>query len=312
VLALVLAVIWVRSELHPDDENNPLPIEAVRINFGGGGGTPGGKDTGPGTTGPGDDTGSETGDGSENNKDKAPPPEVAPIPVAKQEGIRTEFANDQAATRYFKRGSEAFNSLTRMESEARTSLRKSINPGVKGNGKGKGGSGRDGGKDTGRDKGQGGGQGEGRGATNVREKRVLRWAMTFNTQNGEDYRSQLIGLGAMIGVPRPDGQFLLIRDLANPASGKVEDIRELDRIYWIDDKPDSVRSLFGALRMPPPNEFVAFFPKRVEDRLLDLELAWMQKHYGKRNENLIHETKFDVIRSGNGYDVRVRNVALRR
>ena len=38
----------------------------------------------------------------------------------------------------------------------------------------------------------------------------------------------------------------------------------------------------------------------------------MQRRHGRQNEDEIHETKFDVIRSGGGYDVRVHSVTLNR
>src|SRR5205809_344251 len=118
--------------------------------------------------------------------------------------------------------------------------------------------------------------------------------MTFNTHSGGDYKNQLIGLGAMIAVPTSkDGEFVLIRDLNNPR-GQIEDVTKLNRIYWIDDKPESVRSLFSVLKeVPQPSYFVAFFPAKLEQDLLRLELEYTQKKYRTRDEDKIHETKFD-------------------
>src|SRR5262249_52592238 len=192
----------------------------------------------------------------------------------------------------------------------RRSLRKNVNPAV-----GRGGSGRDGGRDTGKDRGQGPGTGEGNATLNQREKRVLRWAMTFNTLNGADYLNQLHGLGAIVPIPLPGGgkRFKIPRVLKSPAAAREEDISTINRIYWVDDKPQSVNSLCTALREHPvPPYFVAFFPQELEKRLLQLELDEMERRYKKRNEEDIHETKFDVIRKGGAYDVRVRRVTLRR
>src|SRR5437016_4140404 len=83
-----------------------------------------------------------------------------------------------------------------------------------------GGKGLDGGRERGKDPGQGSGtsEGQGKGVLTIREKRVLRWAMTFNTRNGKDYLDQLTGLGAKIGIPieGKEGQFLLVDNLKNP------------------------------------------------------------------------------------------------
>ena len=69
----------------------------------------------------------------------------------------------------------------------------------------------------------------------------------------------------------------MIHDLLDPSrlvihSGprpqpREEDISGINRIYWIDNQPRSVQSLFTALGMPPPEQFVAFFPKSLEDKL---------------------------------------------
>src|SRR5207247_1798079 len=134
---------------------------------------------------------------------------------AKAEGIKQEFANDPTAEYYAKKGSTSFNDITNLEKGARETLRRSVNDKAGG---GMGGSGRDGGRATGKDTGQGAGQGDGKGVLNIREKRVLRWAMTFNTRNGKDYLDQLTGLGAKIGIPveGKEGQFLLVDNLKNP------------------------------------------------------------------------------------------------
>ena len=48
----------------------------------------------------------------------------------------------------------------------------------------------------------------------------------------------------------PDG-FLVIRDLSQtPAQPKSEDIAKIQRIYWVGDEPQSVRTLFAALGLP--------------------------------------------------------------
>src|SRR5262249_54122357 len=151
----------------------------------------------------------------------------------------------------------------------------------------------------GKDKGSGRGISEGDGKLTQREKRVLRWVMVFDTYNGEDYARQLAGLGAYLAIPLSDGQYRLIKDLAaRPATGHIEDLSGIKRIFWVDDKRDSVIALCRALAISPvPEHVVAFFPERLEKRLLEIEL----KYQGRREEE-IYETRFKIRKSGGGYE----------
>ena len=315
---LVLLVIWIKNKLDPDEEKKPIPTEAIRIvdapsvaikdNGGGGGGDKKGRGDGPGIRQKGSDDLVEKGTGSEKPDTPPPPSQPISLPVAQMTKVQgEEYANDPAIAEQFRHPTEqARIMLEKMDEKIRKSLRKNINPGA-----GKGGSGSGGGRDKGTGTGTGPGKGAGQGHLNQREKRVLRWAMTFNTQNGTDYVRQLHGLGAIIALPLPGQRFKVIRDLMNPAAGRIEDISDIKRIYWVDEKPQSVQSLCTALREPIPPYFVAFFPLKLEQRLLDLELAELKRVYNRTNEDDIHETKFDVINRGGVYDVRVRKVTLR-
>jgi hypothetical protein len=159
-----------------------------------------------------------------------------------------------------------------------------------------------------------GGNGEGPGSKAAQRKaRVLRWSMTFNTQSGDDYLRQLKdvrpGGGAILAIPAGPGQFEVIRDLSQrPAVGRVEDLAEIKRIFWTDEKPDSVAGLARSLGIKAPAYFVAFFPRELEEELVRLERA---KANGAREED-IEETHFEVVRSGDGYEPRVVSVRLKK
>lgn len=305
-ILLMLLIAFVYSKLHLDDENKPVPVDVVRLDLeGGGGGAKNGSGPGPGGTEP---SPMETGSATDENpkKDKPPPLDDLKLPPAKVEGIRTEFDNDPTALLIMKEGNAQINALAKLQDDVRQSLRKNVNPSA-----GRGGPGTGGGKDTGPGMGEGAGRGDGKAKLNQREKRVLRWAMTFNTLNGTDYANQLQGLGAIIALPIDAKRFRVIRNLKDASTGKEEDISSINRIYWVDDKPQSVHSLCTALQVPVPAFFVAFFPGTLETKLLQKELDFMQKRYGRRNEDEIHETKFDVVKTGANYDVTVRSVTLR-
>ena len=59
------------------------------------------------------------------------------------------------------------------------------------------------------------GTGKGSGGPSVRQKRVMRWSMTFNTQSGDDYARQLAGIkpggGAVLAIPLGNGKYEVIR-----------------------------------------------------------------------------------------------------
>src|SRR3954465_5876619 len=48
LILMILLVAWVVSKMRDEDENRSLPVDVVRVQFPGGGGSPGGHGTGPG------------------------------------------------------------------------------------------------------------------------------------------------------------------------------------------------------------------------------------------------------------------------
>ncbi|MCS6851258.1 MAG: hypothetical protein NZ700_08840 [Gemmataceae bacterium] len=285
-LLVVLAVLGIRLARNTD----PLPLEPIAI--GGGGGLPGLTGDGPGT-----------GEAPRENVQERPTPSnetpsvprFEDLPPAKVDPIDfPEFKNDPDAMRMIEESRVAAAALAKVSKEARRQLME----GLAGSG-GRGGGGRDGGKDSGTDRGTGSGTGPGHGNLDVRTRRVIRWVMNFDTRDGNDYARQLQALGAILGIPEPDGQYRIIRDLTQrPATGEIEDLRKIQRMYWVDDVPESVRSLAQALQLPQvPNHIVAFFPEQFEADLLRKELA-----FRGLKEHQIRETRFRIVRKGTGYE----------
>jgi hypothetical protein len=160
-------------------------------------------------------------------------------------------------------------------------------------GKGRGGPGSGGGQGKGVGKGTGDGVGDGSGTK--RGRRVLRWVMKFNISSGSEYLRELNMCGAILGVPDDNGNVLVIRELLRkPAQGKVEDVKKLNRIFWIDNNPDSMQAMAAALGLEKvPREVIAFFPYSLEQKLLERELAYGKK-YGRKTEEDIEETVFQM------------------
>jgi hypothetical protein len=151
-----------------------------------------------------------------------------------------------------------------------------------------------------------------RGGLTQRQRRVLRSNLTLNTDNGNDYASELKeikpGGGAILAVPVGDGEYEVIRDLSKrPATGKVEDLATINSFFWVDDKPASVARLAHALQIKVPPYFVAFFSPELEKELARLE----KEKAGDVGEDQIEETHFNVVRSADGYRPVVTSVKLK-
>ncbi|HEV3203872.1 MAG TPA: hypothetical protein VGY77_05795 [Gemmataceae bacterium] len=137
--------------------------------------------------------------------------------------------------------------------------------------------------------------------------RLDRWVLVFETRDGRDYLRQLDSLGAILAIPISETKFMVYHDLkGRPPKGKIEEITKIEQIFWIDDKPESVRSLANVLQWDPiPPRVVAFFPQPFEDELLRKELK-----FNSKKEHEIRKTYFRMERRGNRYEAVVRNQIL--
>lgn len=294
-LAFVLLGIILAGILSFGGNRNPLPVEPIEItDVGGGGGNPDG-------VGPGHGDGATPKEIAQNTPTERPPDQVA-VPALKpaervDPSLFPDLAKDPDGARFIEDGAnQALAGLARVREDARDNLMKGLA------GQGKGGPGQGGGKDRGVGEGEGSGVGPGKGKLSQRAKRVLRWTMIFDTRDGRDYLRQLEALGAFLGIPQEDGTYRIIRDLKNlPAVGEVEELNKIQRIFWIDNKTDSIDGLARALGLKNvPAHVVAFFPETLEADLLKRELQ-----YRGLQEHQIKETKFRVLQRGNSYEPQV-------
>jgi hypothetical protein len=296
VIALMLIGGWLLLRLGWQDPAAPVPVEAVRLP-GGGGGSEKGVGGGPGVEGeppPPEDVGEPD---TKPDKTPQPPVSIKDINPEQFDPVVAPRVIDNEGRPVVNPAAEVQKRVGALKEDAR---KKIFGPLA---GKGRGGSGEGGGLDKGKDTGTG--RGEGDGKISARQKRVLRWVMLFNTQNGTDYARQLAALGAILAFPNPRdaNEYLVIRDLsARPIAANVEDLSAINRIFWVDEKRQSVDSLARALGIEPmPPHFVAFFPEALEAKLLQMELK-----YENKPEDRIDETKFEIRRTaGGGYEPRV-------
>jgi hypothetical protein len=307
---LVLFAIYLAGKFFRD---RPLPIEPVRLHVdGGGGGDKKGVGDGPGIGTGAEDTG-EGDPGEQPGKADRPPP-VPALTKAEKSKIKVKF--DDPTARYIqKNDTDNARAWVRLDDSMRNKLRDGLNPG-----RGKGGPGKGGGEGTGSGPGKGSGKGPGESATlTQREKRMLRWNMHFPTRSAAEYIRQLRILGAILAIPVVDGpepEYRIVRDLSmkrRPAPLLVEDVSKIQRIYWIDDKPESVRDVMEALGLSMrPSRFVAFMPVELENSLFQMEKKYMKQKYGRFNEDEIYETRFRVVPSGGTFKPVLVSMKLKR
>ncbi|MFQ3591633.1 MAG: hypothetical protein SNJ82_00380 [Gemmataceae bacterium] len=149
-----------------------------------------------------------------------------------------------------------------------------------------------------------------------REKRMLRWHMIFTANSGPEYVAQMRALGAVLAFPVGPDRYQTVRDLKPGAKLLDEDLNAIQRIYWIDDKPASVRDVLAALGLslsPPPPRFIAFMPEELEKKLFEMEKAYITRVLRVPfNEDKIDETIFRVTNIRGKYVPQLERVTLRR
>jgi hypothetical protein len=267
-------------------QRSAVSNDVVRLDTGGGGGKKTGTDgTGDGGT-PKEVADEQKPDIPKTSETEVVRPELKDVvETPKLPAQETKDAN----ARFIKEATENARAFSSLDEEMRKKLREGLTQAPKG----KGGPGTGGGEGKGTGTGTGDGRGSGNSTLTQREKRMLRWTMMFDTRSGHDYLRQLRGLGAILAIPkdRSSSDYWVIRDLgAHPPQLLDEDVRQLQRIFWIDDKPASVASVMHALGLNMnPDRFVAFMPQELEEKLFEMELR-----YQGRREDDIEETVFQV------------------
>jgi hypothetical protein len=317
VLGLLGLMAWLGAMLF-DQSNRKLPVEAVRL-IPGGGGLRQGVGTAPGTGTPPQEIGEQPKEQTPTDLPPADVPDkidVQPNPQVKpkfEEPTGRRIQQTDAAS------SSIFHKLTQTASRIQVPGSEAGPPSY-----GQGGPGSGGGSGGGKGTGIGPGSGPGTAANlTQREKRQIRWVMGFRTNNSDDYVAQLHGLGAILAIPvaerGDDFDYKIVRNLsAKPAKLLDEDVNQIGgMIKWFDKNPKSVVGVLTVLRIPVPRipenslHFFACMPAELEQKLLQLELAYLHKRNPKLTENDIIETKFELRVRGRKYEPEVRSQQVR-
>src|SRR5262249_23021114 len=107
----------------------------------------------------------------------------------------------------------------------------------------------------------------------ARGKLILRWTVNFDTKDTKDYLEQLEACGAILGVPDLKGKLMIIRNLKErPVKLVYEDVKKINRIFFVDDNEKSAKSIGDALDLDLiPSQIVVFYPEEFEQNLQRLE-----------------------------------------
>jgi hypothetical protein len=282
VIGLLVIAGIVAAKLNWGGDNRQLPVGIVTMDEpGGGDGAAAGVNGEAQVTPPPQSDFRPRQDDSQANREPLKRAPTEPRPLSP--------SNAKPDERLLEEARETVEAWRQVSPEVLSKLKKSLGP--KGN-NGQGG--------PGHGTGPGSGDETGPGGKIDRSNRPLRWTLRFNTRDGRDYLRQLEAFGAILAMPDPkqSADYLVIRDLHRvPADAKPEDITRIESIFWIDDKPESVRSLARALGLKEPPHFIVFFPAEFEAKLLRLELD-----YRGKKESEIKETRFDVRLVGGRYE----------
>jgi hypothetical protein len=282
ILGAVLAARWGLG-----DSEKSIPISI--LDDPGGGGQLDGNPAAAG--GVGAVQPKEAGESKSNALTQAPAPPKETLTDPKAQDLALPEIQE-AQGRFIDESNRAVQGLKELDEEVRKKLFNSL----AGASKGKGGTGTGGGKGAGT--GTGSGTAPGEGNLSVRQKRVLRWEVNFRVMSPEDHIRQFAALGAILAIPDPQGRYHVFRDL-NRRVGRVEDLSNINRIWFIDRSPDTVAGISSLLRMPQPPVLIAFFPQELEERMVEME----KQYRGQREDELHEKFIFQVVPRGGTYQL---------
>ena len=308
----LLLIIYIASIL--SNTTQSLPVEPVRLALGGGGGSKGGVGDAKGIGKAAENLGPQDPDPQAGTDDDIPRQPA----LDKVERSKVEQNFDPVDARYINESkSDPTKAFARLDEKLRNKIRPTdgLNPGA-----GKGGTGSGGGTGDGTGPGDGSATGPGKATLNKREKRMLRWHMRFTAASGPEYLAQLRGLGAILAFPVTEGADPTYKVVHNLELGRGklqdDDLSKISRIYWIDDKPQSVQDILAALGLSlpmTPSRFVAFMPQQLEDELFRLEKNYVERSLRLPfNEDKIEETVFCAVQTPKGYKAELISVSVKR
>jgi hypothetical protein len=299
VLGIALLVVGGLLAARFGSSNDPLALDVATDP--GGGGNPEGDPNSAAPATSRAETASDVKESASSVKPKpeeehaTPKAESQPLPVPESDnGRRIAEESQKASAQAGKAASEVEKALQQAGSGGPPS-------------KGKGGTGSGGGSGSG--VGPGEGSGHDAGIMTKRAERRRRWQLNFRVSGPVDHLNQFAALGAILAIPEPGGGYRIFKELRarHPRGTHVDDLSGIDRIGFADQEPQTAAGLARELGMPPTPFLLAFFPQKLEKKMLDMELQYR----GTPEEDIREKMYFQVVPTGTGYDVVVDSEHMR-
>lgn len=181
--------------------------------------------------------------------------------------------------------------------------------------KGKGGPGSGGGKGAGIGTGEGDGAGAGK-ASGARLSRTKRWRINFKYEDPESFVEKLANLRVVVGARLNNGRYYIYEELSAKPPFKfqemtIEDFQKfankLQRLWVLNNDRLACENFgLGVNMSERPTTIFIFIPQDMEEAILKKE----ESYHGLKEAEIKKRkivTKFDVRRTGSGWDVRVES-----
>jgi len=179
--------------------------------------------------------------------------------------------------------------------------------------KGKGGPGSGGGEGGGIGRGKGDGAGDGI-ASGARLSRTKRWQINFKYEDPESFIEKLANLRVVVGARLNSGRYNIYEDMASKAPFKFREMNgdefqkfanKLQRLWVLSKQRDACENFgLGVNMSERPILIFIFIPTDMENAILKKE----ESYHGLKEDEIKKRkivTKFDVQRTGSGWDVKV-------
>lgn len=179
--------------------------------------------------------------------------------------------------------------------------------------KGKGGTGSGGGKGGGIGDGEGDGAGSGK-ASGARLARTKRWLINFKYEDPENFIEKLANLKVVVGARLNSGRYHIYEDMGTKPPFKFREMtiddfqkfaNKLQRLWVLNRSRDACENFALGVNMSErPNTIFIFIPTDMEEAILKKE----ESHHGLKEAEIKKRkivTKFDVVRTGSGWDIKV-------
>jgi hypothetical protein len=150
-----------------------------------------------------------------------------------------------------------------------------------------------------------GGPGLGFGPGDGGVAREQRWSIVYNTsQTAEEYARQLDALGVELAVVSGPNQLTFVSNFSSPEPTKRFGPGNDGRLYFLWQGRGRKQSDIALLRKAGievgEGVVLQFYPKAVEDQLLQLEVRYRGRQPGE-----IRVTRFSIVPKGDGYGFQV-------